>query len=209
MPSRSRSAKNRPSHGLKAREARKILGSFRSAGLSRTWWKEFAKDVRRCLRCGGGLFWRRVVAERQSRFVCGDCRFIVYQNPKIVTATLPVWKGKIVLLRRAIVPALGRWTHPAGYMELGETIEAGAIRETWEEIRCRVRLSGAPRIYSYDDAAVVTVVFEAEVIGRGPRAGPESLEIGVFRPHEIPWRDLAFRSTFEALRDWVEGEPKR
>lgn len=152
--------------------------------------------------------WRRVVEEKRHRFVCTECRLITYHNPKIVAASLPVWRGKIILLRRAIEPALGKWTHPAGYMELGETVEDAARRETWEEIGCRVRLTGAPRLYSYPDAAVVTVVYDARVVGAGPRPGIESLEVRAFAPEEIPWEDLAFRSTFHALRDWVQGLKK-
>jgi ADP-ribose pyrophosphatase YjhB (NUDIX family) len=89
-------------------------------------------------------------------------------------------------------------------MELGETVQDAAIRETREEIGCRVRLDGPARLYSYDDAAVVTVVYDARVVGAGPRAGVESLEVQVFAADEIPWDRLAFRSTYHALRDWAE-----
>lgn len=89
-------------------------------------------------------------------------------------------------------------------MELGETVTDAARRETREEIRARVRLTRGPFIYSYGDAAVVTVVYEGTVVGRAPSAGVESLEVRSFRPEEIPWDELAFRSTYHALRDWVE-----
>jgi ADP-ribose pyrophosphatase YjhB (NUDIX family) len=92
-------------------------------------------------------------------------------------------------------------------MEMGETVEDAAKRETWEEIRARVRLSGPPRIYSYPDAAVVTVVYPADVTGPAPRPGPESQCVEAFSPGELPWRELAFRSTYHALKDWVESLP--
>lgn len=162
-------------------------------------------DIRHCRRCGGRLRWVHVTVEERERFVCVDCRTISYQNPKLVAATLPERDGKIYLLRRAIEPAYGLWSHPAGFMELAETVEEAALRETREEICCRVKLFGPPRLYSYKDAAVVTVVFRARVMGKPPRPGVESLEVRAFSPSEIPWRKLAFRSTFHALRDWVKG----
>ena len=136
--------------------------------------------------------------------MCASCGFIAYQNPKIVGATLPVKDGRIVLLRRAIEPALGLWSHPAGFLEMGETVEDAARRETWEEICVRVRLEGPPRLYSYPDSSIVTVVYPARILGRSPRPGPESLCVETFAPHEVPWRELAFRSTYHALKDWVE-----
>ena len=121
-----------------------------------------------------------------------------------MAATLPVRGGKIYLLRRNIEPSKGLWTFPAGYMELGETVEEAAKRETWEEIRSRVRPTGAPRLYSYPDAGAVTVVYPAAVTGGRPSPGPESQCVEAFSPSEIPWRELAFRSVFHGLKDWLK-----
>jgi ADP-ribose pyrophosphatase YjhB (NUDIX family) len=113
----------------------------------------------------------------------------------------------VVLLRRAIEPAIGAWTYPAGYMELGETVEEAARRETREEICARLGPLGPPMIYAYPDASVVTIVYSARIAGGKPRPGPEALEVRSFAPEEIPWGDLAFRSTYHALKDWVAGTP--
>ncbi|HND64572.1 MAG TPA: NUDIX hydrolase [Elusimicrobiota bacterium] len=199
---------NKARRFLSGADHRRIEKSFANAGLPKKWWKAFGRELRHCARCGERLSWRLVRAEGQRRFVCGGCRWIFYQNPKIVAAALPVWKNKIVLLRRAIEPAKGLWSHPAGFMELGETVQKAAIRETREEIGCRVRLAGPARLYSYDDAAVVTVVYDAWVVGAGPRAGAESLEVKAFAADEIPWDRLAFRSTYHALRDWADRRSK-
>ncbi len=194
--------KKRPA--LRPSEERAVLKSFGRASLASGWWKKTLAELRRCARCGEALAWRMIVEEGRERFACVACAAIAYQNPKIVAATLPVRRGKIFLLRRNIEPSLGLWTFPAGYMELGETAEDAARRETWEEIRARVRLTGGPRIYSYADAAVVTVVYPAAVTGPAPRPGPESQCVEAFSRAEIPWKELAFRSVFHALKDWVE-----
>lgn len=120
-----------------------------------------------------------------------------------MAASLPSKRGRVILLRRAIEPALGAWTYPAGYMELGETVEEAARRETREEICACLGPLGPPKIYSYPDASVVTVVYAARILGGRPRPGLEALEVRSFAPEEIPWGDLAFRSTYHALRDWV------
>jgi ADP-ribose pyrophosphatase YjhB (NUDIX family) len=185
-------------------EERSILRAFRRRFSATRWWEKRHKELSLCSRCGGVLKRRRVAAEGRTRWVCAACGFISYQNPKIVAATLPVRAGRVALLRRAIEPALGRWTMPAGYLEMGETVEAAARRETLEEIRVRVALTGPPQVYSYLNASVVTVVYPARVLSGSPRPGPEALEVRWFSPEEIPWRDLAFRSVYHPLKFWVE-----
>lgn len=196
---------NKIHHFFSPKFEKDISRRFGNAGLAKSWEKSMAKEIRHCFQCGEILAWQYVHVEGKKRFVCAGCKVISYQNPKIVGATLPIKNGKIFLLRRAIEPAYGRWSHPAGYMELGETVEQTALRETWEEICTRVKLIGTPKIYSYKDAAVVTILYPAKVIGPSPRPGVESLEVKAFRPNEIPWKSLAFRSTYHALRDWIKG----
>lgn len=190
---------------LGAAAARRILKTFRRATTSSPWWKSQLAQIKRCHCCGGTLRPKYLREEKSRRLVCADCAFIAYQNPKIVAATLPVRGGRIYLLKRDIEPARGRWTFPAGYMELGESVEQAAVRETREEIRCRVKLEGVHNIYSYKDAGVVTIVYLARIVGPAPRAGHETQAVKAFRPGEIPWEKLAFRSTFQGLRDWVRS----
>jgi ADP-ribose pyrophosphatase YjhB (NUDIX family) len=160
--------------------------------------------LRHCHNCGDKLAWQYVEAEQKDRRVCGACRQITYLNPKVVAGTIPVRGGKVYLARRALEPALGAWTYPAGYQEWGETVETAAARETWEEIRAKVKIRNLMGIYSYPDSSVVTIIYLAHVVGKEPKPGPESQIVQAFRPSEIPWRGLAFRSTYEALRDWVK-----
>ena len=71
--------------------------------------------------------------DTHERNVCGDCGFVAYENPKVVVGSVVVTDGKILMCKRAIEPRRGFWTLPAGYMELGETVEEGAAREAMEE----------------------------------------------------------------------------
>jgi ADP-ribose pyrophosphatase YjhB (NUDIX family) len=111
------------------------------------------------------------------------------------------------LIRRNIEPALGSWTFPGGYVDLGECVPDAAVRETFEETRLEVRLDRLLNVYSYADAGIVMVAYCATVTGGDPAVTPESTAIQAFAPDEIPWSDLAFPSTREALREYVEQEP--
>ncbi|MBL8645269.1 MAG: NUDIX hydrolase [Rhodospirillaceae bacterium] len=142
------------------------------------------------------------------RFVCNDCGFINYINPRIVTAAVPVWDGKFLLARRAINPRKGFWTVPAGFLEVGETIAAGAVRETWEEVRAHIKTNALLGIYNIAAIGQVYMVYRAEMLSGEFGVGPESIESKLFTWDDIPWADLAFPSVRWALQDYrkVEGQ---
>jgi len=155
-----------------------------------------------CEVCGGPLVERFVPEEERDRLVCVHCGHIHYINPKIVAGTIPVAAGRVWLLRRAIEPRLGAWTFPAGFMEMGETVEEAAARETLEELNLRVRLGRLLNVYSRHVTSTVHIVYLAEALSE-PTGGKETLEFASFGPGEIPWDELAFWSTREALEDWI------
>ena len=156
-----------------------------------------------CVQCGGVLAEQWVPTEERTRLVCQACGYIHYLNPKVVAATLPVIDGKVVLIRRAIEPRLGTWSYPAGYVELGETVEEAARRETSEEACLDVRLVRLLNVYSSPGGRVVVVAYLAQCPNGEPRPGHEALEARLFAPEELPWDELAFPTTVSALRDWL------
>jgi len=158
-----------------------------------------------CPRCGGALEKRVVFTHDPPRLVCSACRFVFYLDPKVAVGTICRKDGKIVLLRRAIEPALGKWVFPGGYVDRGESLEDAARREAREEIGAEVRLTGLVDVYSYTGRPVIVVVYEAEVVGGEIRGGEEALEVRSFDAEEIPWDGLAFRSTREALQEFLRG----
>jgi ADP-ribose pyrophosphatase YjhB (NUDIX family) len=135
---------------------------------------------------------------------CPRCGFIAYVNPRIVATALPVTDdGRVLLLRRGIEPSIGKWAQPGGFMEIDETVTEAAIRETLEETGLLAEPGELIGLYARLEAAVVSVVYEARVVGGEARPTPEALEIRSFAPDEIPWAELAFATSFWALRDWV------
>lgn len=168
--------------------------------------RELRPETRRfCPLCGGPLRLQAVPPDGRPEPLCGGCGFVFYLNPKLVACTLPCRDGRVLLIRRAHEPARGKWTFPGGFVDWGEEVQAAAIRETHEEVHLEVRLDRLHGVYSYPGVAVVIVVYLATVTDGEPVAGPEVLEAAFVSPAEIPWEELAFPSTVDALRDWVAG----
>ena len=162
-------------------------------------------EYRFCPRCGGGLDRRVVKSNEPKRLVCRVCSFIFYQDPKVVAGTIFTLEGGIVLLKRGVEPALGKWVFPSGYVDRGETVQDAAIRETKEESHLDVKLGPLLNVYSYSRAPNVIIVYTAEVTGGKLAAADESLEARIFSSDEIPWQDLAFDSTKDALNDYIRS----
>ena len=164
---------------------------------------------RHCPRCGGRLEARVVMEHDPPRLVCADCSFVFYLDPKVAVGAICRAGDGIVLLRRGIEPGYGKWVYPGGYVDRGETLEAAARREAREEIHADIRITGLINAYSYAGRPVIVVVYAADVVGGELRGGEEALEVRVFARGAIPWDDLAFRSTAEALRDFLSGHARR
>jgi ADP-ribose pyrophosphatase YjhB (NUDIX family) len=144
-----------------------------------------------------------------ERPVCGDCGFIVYLDPKVAVGTLGTLNGKVILLRRSIEPAYGQWVFPGGYVNRGETLEEAAIRETNEEVNLDVKIERLINAYSYPGRPVVLVTYAVSVTGGELSPGDEALEVATFAPKDIPWKELAFPSTRDALREYTAEYLKR
>jgi len=137
------------------------------------------------------------------REVCNDCGFVNYVNPKIVAGSVVTKDNKILLCKRAIEPRLGYWTLPAGYMEEGESVEEGAMREAFEEANARIKINNLLAIYSVPRISQVQIMYRAELTS-DISAGPESLEVGLFKWSDIPWRELAFPTVVWALTHYAK-----
>ena len=133
------------------------------------------------------------------RLLCPDCGYVAYENPKVVVGSVALWQDRILLCRRAIEPRKGFWTLPAGYLELNETTEQGALREAWEEARARLALDGLLAVYSIPRISQVQLIYRARLIAAEVAPGPESEDVRLFRWADIPWDDIAFPSVHWSL----------
>ncbi|MBN2687661.1 MAG: NUDIX hydrolase [Deltaproteobacteria bacterium] len=156
-----------------------------------------------CPRCGGALESRLMKAGEPERLVCSRCRFIVYLDPKVVAGTIIESDGGIVMLRRAIAPGYGMWTIPGGFVDAGESVPDAAIRETREEVNLVVEITSLIGVYSYTAVEAVIIVYEASAVGGEIWASDETLEVRLFSPDDLPWKEIAFSSTRDALTDYL------
>jgi ADP-ribose pyrophosphatase YjhB (NUDIX family) len=138
----------------------------------------------------------------RERLTCPDCGFIAYENPKMVAGSVVSVGDRIMLCRRAIEPRSGFWTLPAGFLELHETPEEGAMREAWEEARARIAINALLAVYSVPRISQVQLIYRATLAEPGFEAGPESLEVALFDWADIPWDELAFPSVRWALDEY-------
>ncbi len=156
------------------------------------------QDAKYCPRCGEAAD----VAYPRS-ITCPHCGYGAYYNPKPVAAAIPVTRdGDIVLLRRGFDPGKDLWTFPGGFVDLGETVEEAAQREAREEIQAEVELTDLVGVYSNADERIVLIVFAAAIEDE-PQTTAEALQVQAFAPDEIPWEELAFWSTTNALKDFL------
>ena len=145
-----------------------------------------------CSACGASVDYKVPEDDSRERAVCSNCGAIHYQNPKVITGTLPIWKDQVLLCKRAIEPRRGYWTLPAGFMENGETAETGGARETMEEANAAVENPSLYTVFSLPHISQVYMFFKADLVGPTYSSGSESLEVALFLEHEIPWDELAF-----------------
>ncbi len=156
-----------------------------------------------CSECGSpDVAWRIPDGDTVPREVCGACGAIHYRNPKVVVGCLATWEDRVLLCRRAIEPRHGLWTLPAGFMENGETLAAGAARETIEEARARVDVGELYTVISLPQISQVYVMFRSRLLDLDFGPGPESLEVGLFHEDDIPWDRIAFRTIARTLRNY-------
>jgi ADP-ribose pyrophosphatase YjhB (NUDIX family) len=166
---------------------------------------------RYCGYCGAPLSERWVEAEERLRLVCPQGH-ISYLNPKVIVSVIVEEEGKVLLLRRAIEPRRGYWTFPGGYMEIDESVEECARRESREETGLELELAGLVGIFSRpapQGPGIVSIVFRGRIVGGELTPGHEVLEARFVPLEAIPWEELAYDTTRQALAAYLaqRGSP--
>lgn len=167
-----------------------------------------APEIRYCRVCGAPMDRRVPPMEDRERAVCSACGYVDYVNPLNVVGTVPVWTDgdgnpQILLCLRNIEPRKGLWTLPAGFHEVGETMQDGAVRETLEEAGARVMLEGLFSVLDVVHVGQVHVFYRARLLDLDLSPGLETIENRMFGIAELPWGDLAFHTVRRTLEHWV------
>lgn len=155
-----------------------------------------------CRICATATLEQIPTGDSRIREVCPYCQHIEYVNPKVICGAVISYGEQILLCRRAIEPRYGLWTIPAGFMEIGETMLQGALRETWEEAEARVEHGELYCLYDLPHIGQIYSIYRAELNAPQFGVGVESLECALFYEHEIPWQELAFPSVVRTLKHY-------
>ncbi len=161
-----------------------------------------------CSQCGSKGDYHIPAGDDRPRFVCAGCQTIHYDNPKLVVGCIPLWEQRILLCRRAIEPRYGKWTIPAGFLEIGETVQDGAKRETFEEAGARVEGLKPYALYNLSFVGQVYLIFLSHLIDGKFHAGHESIAVSLFEEHEIPWDEMAFPVIRKVLHQYFKDVSK-
>jgi ADP-ribose pyrophosphatase YjhB (NUDIX family) len=158
-----------------------------------------------CPRCATPLETRRV--GDKPRRACSSCGFIYFTDPKVGVGALVVEDGKLLLVRRRMMPEAGRWSLPAGFVDRGENPREVAVRETREETGLEVSIEDLLDVYfnpqTETGGASIFILYQAQVTGGVLQAGDDADAAAFFGPNELP--ELAFASTRDAVR-WLQKD---
>ena len=152
------------------------------------------RRIQHCRVCGAPTTYRTPPDDNRERAICNACGEIHYENPLNVVGTVPIWGEQVLLCRRNIEPRYGYWTLPAGFLELGEGVAQGALRETVEESGANVEMQGLFTMLDVVRVGQVHFYYRARMLDTRLDPGPETIEARLFREDEIPWDELAFRT---------------
>jgi ADP-ribose pyrophosphatase YjhB (NUDIX family) len=155
-----------------------------------------------CSQCGERVHLRIPHHDDRERHVCGACGHVHYLNPRIIVCAIPAWEDQVLLCKRAIEPRFGTWTLPGGFMELGESTQEAAARETREEAGASIEVLELYSMFNVIHIDQVHLFFRAKLYTPEYAAGVESLEVGLFREHEVPWHSIAFPAVAATLRQY-------
>jgi ADP-ribose pyrophosphatase YjhB (NUDIX family) len=155
-----------------------------------------------CCQCGNAVSLRIPRGDDRHRIVCDQCEWVHYENPRMIVCTVPCYEDQVLLCKRSIEPRWGLWTVPGGFMENGETLQNGALRETTEEAGARVSLDSLYAIYNLPHIDQVHFFFLGKLLDVDFQAGKESLEVALFREAEVPWQQIAFPAVTNVLRHY-------
>ncbi|OIQ79008.1 NADH pyrophosphatase [mine drainage metagenome] len=163
--------------------------------------------IQHCRHCGHAVVYRVPDdGDTKERAVCPACQTIHYENPLNVVGTIAAWGEQVLLCKRNIEPRFGKWTLPAGFMELNETVAQGAARETLEEAGAQFELGDFFSLANVSRVSQVHLFYRARLLSDQFVPGFETIEARLFSEQDIPWGEIAFKTVFETLKRYFADQ---
>jgi len=158
-----------------------------------------------CRNCGSAVVYRLPDdGDTKLRAVCTVCHTVHYENPLNVVGTVPHLGERVLLCKRNIEPRWGKWTLPAGFMELGETTAEGAARETDEEAGAQIEMEALFSVINVKHVGQVHFFYRARLLSDAFAPGHETIEARLFTEAEIPWDEIAFHTVRDTLKRFFD-----
>ena len=163
--------------------------------------------IKHCKNCGAAVVYRLPDdGDTKQRAVCPACHTVHYENPLNVVGTVPHFGDRVLLCKRNIEPRFGKWTLPAGFMELDETLAEGAARETVDEAGAQFEMQSLFSILNVARVGQVHMFYRARLTSDQFDPGTETIEARLFLESEIPWSEIAFRTVKETLERYFADQ---
>ena len=145
-----------------------------------------------CPRCGKPLISKHLFG--YERPYCPHCGYIHFRDPKLAVGALILEEGRVLLVRRAVIPRRGFWAMPSGFVEYDEQPRPALAREIKEETGLEAKIGRIVDVFPLTDPAKkgVFLLFDASIIGGELRPGDDVSEVRWFAVDEIPWEEMAF-----------------
>ncbi|WP_395058108.1 NUDIX hydrolase [Polaromonas sp.] len=169
----------------------------------------YRSPIKHCKNCGSAVSYRVPDdGDTKERAVCPACSTIHYENPLNVVGTVPHWEDKVLLCKRNIEPRWGKWTLPAGFMELDETTAQGAARETVEEAGAQFEMESLFSLLNVERVGQVHLFYRARLLSDQFQPGHETIEARLFAEADIPWEEIAFKTVKTTLECYFADRRK-
>lgn len=157
-------------------------------------------DFKYCPQCAHAL--RRKELFGRVRSYCPHCGFIHFRDPKLAVGALVIDQGRVLLIRRNVIPRIGYWALPSGFVEYDEQPRPALQREVQEETGLLVEVGRILDAFALSDPRKqgVFLLFVAQLQGGKLQAGDDVSEVQWFCQSEIPWDEIAFPQ----MREWLQ-----
>ena len=145
-----------------------------------------------CRICANPLSRSIPVGDIVERNVCPNCGYVDYESPTVTVSTLIIANKSILLMKRAILPYVGKWAPPGGYPEKGESMREAAVREIHEEVGLQIPQSTLIPFFLSSIAPMnqYYISFRAHIDHPvKPLCGPEASAAAWFTREEFPAKD--------------------
>jgi 8-oxo-dGTP diphosphatase len=123
------------------------------------------REFRFCPLCR--YYLRRKQVDGRKRLVCQKCGWVYYKNPlPVAVCAAKNKRGKILIVKRNLKPAINKWALPGGFVESNEVPETACLRELQEETGLKGKIKSLIGVYiqkTREYGSLLVMGYEVEI----------------------------------------------